>query len=197
MEYFAQNKQDLIVLKYLENKKNGYFLDIGCGYPLTINNTYLLEKKFDWEGISIDIHDYKEPDGQTWYDLRRTKQILANALDIDYLEILKENNAPKVIDFLTMDLEPPDLTLECLFKIPFDKYSFNLILFEIDDEREPNFQKRKKESRSYLKENGYKFLGNIVGQDDIYIHESIDKNINFFESMLEINIPEHIIKHFN
>jgi len=175
-------------------------LDIGCCYPKTINNTYLLEKEFGWDGISIDIHDFVEPNGETWADLRKSKQIIEDALKIDYSDLLRKLNAPKEINFLSMDLEPPDLTYECLKKIPFDEYTFNVILFEIDDEREPNFETRKKESRELIQSKGYIFLGNIGGQDDFYINNSLNtdnNNVNFFDSLIRIGIPESTIKYFN
>lgn len=200
MKSYSQNNQDNLVLEYLNNKTQGFFLDIGCCYPKTINNTYLLEKEFGWDGISIDIHDFIEPNGETWDNLRKSKRIIKDALQIDYLELLKENNAPKTINFLSMDLEPPDLTLECLSKIPFDEYTFNVILFEIDDEREPNFEHRKKESRQRLQSKGYVLLGNIGGQDDFYVHQSlkeINHEINFFKSLINIGVPEHTIRYFN
>jgi hypothetical protein len=197
MEYYSQNKQDLIILEYLNNKTNGYFLDIGCGYPKTINNTFLFETHYNWNGLSIDIHDFQEHSGENWYDIRKTKQILDDALEIDYYKLLRDNNVPKVIDFLTMDLEPPDLTLDALYKIPFDVYQFNLILFEIDDEREPFFEKRKSESRKFLKSKGYNFIGNIGGQDDLYLHNTIITNVDFYQLLINIGIPDYNIKHFN
>lgn len=200
MKSYSQNNQDNLVLEYLNNKTQGFFLDIGCCYPKTINNTYLLEKEFGWNGISIDIHDFVEPNGETWADLRNSKQIIEDALKIDYSDLLRKLNAPKEIDFLSMDLEPPDLTYECLKKIPFDEYTFNVILFEIDDEREPNFETRKKESRELIQSKGYIFLGNIGGQDDFYINNSLntDNNkVNFFDSLIRIGISESTIKYFN
>jgi len=132
MKSYSQNNQDNLVLEYLNNKTQGFFLDIGCCYPKTINNTYLLEKEFGWDGISIDIHDFIEPNGETWDNLRKSKRIIKDALQIDYLELLKENNAPKTINFLSMDLEPPDLTLECLSKIP---YCFLVCMFQVCQNR--------------------------------------------------------------
>ena len=55
MDFYSQIGQDKLVLKYLKNKKNGTFVDIGCGFPKHINNTYLLESEFNWYGISVDL----------------------------------------------------------------------------------------------------------------------------------------------
>jgi len=123
MDFYSQIGQDRLVLKYLKNKMNGTFVDVGCGFPKFINNTYVLENNFNWNGISVDIHMFTEEDGTVWDDCRNTKLILADALTINYSSLFKENNLPINIDYLSMDLEPPDLSLECLFKIPFDERS--------------------------------------------------------------------------
>ena len=173
MQYHSQIGQDKLVLTYLKNKKNGFFLDIGCCYPIQINNTFVLEKDYDWKGISIDIYDFQESTGETWRSCRNTTHVIDDALKIDYKKLLTDYDAPKVIDYLSMDLEPPDLTLECLNKIPFDEYTFNFISFEVDYGRD-NYENRINVSRKIFQDNGYIYLGSICGgQDDIYIHNSL------------------------
>ena len=51
----SQAGQDLFVVAMTQGKENGTWLEIGCAWPITSNNTYLLEKKFGWSGISIDL----------------------------------------------------------------------------------------------------------------------------------------------
>jgi len=47
MKTFSQASQDLFV-KYLTNeKRNGYFVEIGSNHPIAINNTILLEKNIN------------------------------------------------------------------------------------------------------------------------------------------------------
>lgn len=38
----------------LDYKRNGTYVEIGCHDPEYINNTYVLEKYFNWTGISLD-----------------------------------------------------------------------------------------------------------------------------------------------
>ena len=40
---------------YFKNKKDGFFIDIGCYHPFKGNNTYLLYKS-GWSGINIDLN---------------------------------------------------------------------------------------------------------------------------------------------
>jgi hypothetical protein len=181
MNFYSQIGQDRLVLKYLKNKKNGTFVDIGCGFPKHINNTYLLETEFDWDGVSVDLITYSEQDGLTWNDCRKTKLVLNDALTINYSTLFKESNLPINIDYLSMDLEPPDLSLECLYKIPFDEYQFNIITFEVDNNREGD-ENRINKSREFLTSKGYTLIGSLCsGQDDVYLHNSLIGLTNEFQ----------------
>jgi hypothetical protein len=173
MESQSQIGQDQFVLTTLNYIRNGVFVDIGCERPKTISNTYLLENDYDWTGLAIDLIDFKEANGETWEQLRpKSKHIIENALSIDYTSLFEENKLPNVIDYLSIDLEPPQITLECLFKIPFDKYKFKCVTFETDEYREGG-QQRKEISRSFMKEKGYTFIKNMNSQDDFYILENL------------------------
>jgi hypothetical protein len=181
MDFYSQIGQDRLIIKYLKNKKNGTFVDIGCGFPKYINNTYLLETEFDWSGVSVDLIMYTEQDGLTWNDCRKTKLVLNDALTINYSSLFKESNLPINIDYLSMDLEPPDLSLKCLFKIPFDEYQFNIITFEVDNNREGD-ENRINKSREFLTSKGYTLIGSLCsGQDDVYLHNSLIGLTNEFQ----------------
>lgn len=47
----SQNNQDFFVLLALNFKKKGYFVDFGATDGKYMNNTWILEKKFNWKGI--------------------------------------------------------------------------------------------------------------------------------------------------
>ena len=64
---YAMDNEDTAVLNYFKNKKNGFYVDVGCYHPIHRNNTYLLYKK-NWSGINIDtskfsieLFDYMRP----------------------------------------------------------------------------------------------------------------------------------------
>jgi FkbM family methyltransferase len=54
MKSYAQLNQDLSVLEFYNNKKNGYFIEIGENDGIYFSNTYLLENSFDWKGICVE-----------------------------------------------------------------------------------------------------------------------------------------------
>jgi FkbM family methyltransferase len=50
---FSQEGEDLILNRYFEGKKNGFFIDVGAHHPIRFSNTYLFYRK-GWRGINID-----------------------------------------------------------------------------------------------------------------------------------------------
>jgi hypothetical protein len=173
----SQIGQDQVVLQIIGEKQNGTFVDIGCFEPLKISNTFFFETELNWTGIGVDIQDYIGSNGETWKSHRsKTKHVLSDALIIDYIKLFEENNMPETIDYLSLDLEPPELTLECLMKIPFHKYKFNVITFETDEYREGG-QQRVDISRAHLAKYGYKFVGCMNRQDDVYVHNDFKSTL--------------------
>jgi chondroitin 4-sulfotransferase 11 len=51
---YSQYKQEEFVLKYFKNKKNGIFIELGGLDGIRHSNTFLLEKKYDWNGMIIE-----------------------------------------------------------------------------------------------------------------------------------------------
>ena len=55
--YRSEAGQDLWVFGEVFNeKRNGFFLDIGAHDGVAISNTYILENRFDWRGICIEAN---------------------------------------------------------------------------------------------------------------------------------------------
>ena len=177
MKLESQIGQDKFVLEHLNNKKNGFFIDIGSGHPVKINNTIVLEKEYEWSGISFDYgppyaHELSdvtmEKFLEIWSSYRNTKIITGDARKHNFKKIFEENNVPKIIDYLSLDLEPPVVTLEVLKLIPFDEYDFRVITFEHDYYREKSTQGP---SREFLKNHGYKLIKNVNDQEDWYVKQ--------------------------
>jgi FkbM family methyltransferase len=51
---YSQLQQDLNVIKFYNEKKDGFFIEIGANNGISISNTYLLEKQYNWKGICCE-----------------------------------------------------------------------------------------------------------------------------------------------
>ena len=67
----GQLGQDMwVIFRALPIKKKGFFLDLAAGDGVFLNNTYVLEKFFDWDGICI------EPNPLFHKKLRKTRNCI-------------------------------------------------------------------------------------------------------------------------
>lgn len=122
----SQANQDLFCLFCLGGKKNGTFLEIGCGHPFVNSNTHVLESCFGWNGISIDI-DPQLTDLHR--QVRKSTVLCADATTFDYNNLL--SNFDKM-DYLSIDLEPASRTLQALQSLPLQRVTFSVITYEHD-----------------------------------------------------------------
>ena len=163
---FSQVYQDMFVLAMLNGKKHGTFLEIGGAGPKKGNNTFLLEKEFNWKGISVEF----DPKCVEEYKKERDTQILCqDALKIDYDKLIEENYGDTV-DYLQLDIEPADNTYKCLLKMPFDKCKFAVITYEHDYYADFTRSYRDK-SRKYLESMGYVMVANDLSPDGVNTFE--------------------------
>ena len=124
---YSQAGQDLFVLTALDGRREGVFLDLGCNQPILMNNTFLLESEFGWTGLAIDI----DPAFFDLFVFRKCKTLAADGTKLDWDKVI-DLVGTSAIDYLSLDLEPPEATLECLKTIPFDRMEFAVITFEHD-----------------------------------------------------------------
>ncbi len=156
---YSEAYQDLFVLSMLNGKRDGTFIEIGAGRPFYGNNTALLEKQFNWRGISIDL-DERQVSTE-----RSTPFLIKNALEIDYAKIIREMNLGPAVDYLQLDCDPAEVTFEILKKIPFDEYKFKVITFEHDHYNTDRKDLREL-SREFLKSKGYTLVVNDIAPDE-------------------------------
>ncbi len=153
---FSQAGQDMFVLSVLDGKRDGVFLDLGCNQPILINNTYLLESDFGWHGLSVDI----DPSFFEMFVFRKTGTLVADCARLDWDEVI-DTLGTRTIDYLSLDLEPPPVTLECLRSIPFDVLEFGVVTFEHDPYRVGD--EVRVPSRDIFVSNGYVRICSDVG----------------------------------
>jgi hypothetical protein len=188
----SHSYQDLFVLIANNVIENGYFVEIGSAWPKFLNNTYILETELNWKGIMIE---YNNQDLDSYKKMRPNSiHVINDATKIDYLKLLKDNNAPLNINYLQIDLDVENEstlnTLRLFDKYVFDTYKFATITFEHDIYRGDYFDTRFI-SRQILHKRGYVLLFPDVsvgiGQEhnayeDWWVHpDLVDKEfIKFF-----------------
>ena len=131
--------QEEFVLGLLENKKGGHYVELGAFHSKNGSNTNRLENKFDWKGVSFEI---KEEFRKEFND-NRSNPCMGDALDFNYISYFEENDFPKQIDYLQVDIDAgyrddgrPDgsayTSLHGLLAVPLNSYRFTVITFEHD-----------------------------------------------------------------
>lgn len=174
---YSQSWQDMFVLSMTNGKRNGTFVEIGAWHPVSISNSYLLESKYNWNGISIEINPEHS---QEFENIRKCNFILADATSLDYNKLFEDNKLPFIIDYLQLDIDPYDITYECLLLIPFDKYKFSVITYETDFYREnDNGNSFRDKARKIFGSYGYKLVvGNVSNPpfEDWWVHPDLISN---------------------
>ena len=170
---WSQSMQDMFVLMVLDGKKNGVYVEVGGDQPKVINNSYLLETEFDWSGVSFELDEDKV---EYFNSIRKNKCVCADATDYDYESLFNERNYPKQIDYLQLDIDPAEGTLEAMKKIPFSDYRFSVITYETDVYSSgPDIQD---EEIAFLKERGYQLVvRNVRNENNPFEDWWIDPNI--------------------
>jgi len=175
---YSQLHQDMFTLAALNGKTNGTYLEIGAHEPIFISNTYLLETSFSWRGISIELNQDMVTRHKT---MRSNPCLLGDATTANYNEILDQAAMPAVIDYLSIDIDPPQNSLIALKAIPHDRYQFRVITFE-HDYSAGGFAERN-ESRVLLQSLGYKLIvsdvswGNRIVEDWWFHPDHVDAEI--------------------
>lgn len=171
----SQSYQESFVLNVLNEKKNGIFLEIGGHDPVSLSNTYLLEKEFGWSGFSLEI---ERKFSRKYNRKRLNPSICADATSFDYLDYLETNGYPEIIDYLQVDIEPAYQTLAALLRVPIDKFKFRVITFEHDVYADPDNQRVLDVARTVLSSYGYLLVaGNVKNHgnpyEDWFVHPDL------------------------
>lgn len=193
----SQAGQDYWIINEVFNKKKeGYFVDIGAADGVNISNTYILEKKYGWNGVCVEANPefYKkltinrnvpcinicvgEKEEEVEFIISGLDGGIKNLLSNSHIKknstksqtrkmiskpleaILKDVNAPSVIDYLSIDIEGAEYY--ALKNFPFHKYTFRAITIE-----RPN-----KLLQELLALKGYVVVKRIPDLDFFYVHSS-------------------------
>lgn len=142
-------EQEEFVVNVLKEKKEGFFVEVGSHHPKIQNNTFNLEKIYGWKGLALEIQrEYVD-----LYNKERNSLCLKeNALTFDYRNFFIQNNFPKQIDYLQIDVDdtPKYANLKALINIPLSEYRFSVITLEHDVVRDFTLEKMREAQRLIL-----------------------------------------------
>ena len=151
----SQAGQESFVLNVLNEKREGYYVEIGSFESYVTSNTYLLETNYDWKGVGLEIL----PDPAANYNANRKNPCMnVDALTFDYQSYFDEHNFPMQIDYLQVDIEPPLNTLAALAKVLQSNRRFSVITFEHDLYAKKENQAVKDIQKYILSQLGYELI---------------------------------------
>lgn len=139
MRYSGTSSQEHFVLDVLNEKENGFYVELGAFNSRQGSNTYHLETDYNWNGVSFELLE----DRRNEFISNRKNPCMGDALKFDYLEYFRKNNFPEQIDYLQLDIDEgydfamrPEgnhyTTLHGLISLPLTQYRFSVITFEHD-----------------------------------------------------------------
>lgn len=197
--WFSQHGQDVAVAKFLNFKRDGFFVDLAANDAVWASNTFSLEQNFGWKGICIEANPVY------WYRLSfRNCHVVGGIVggqnnvevevnlgeahegpvggivgkDFDNKHgkrgkppekrytvalgsIFEMWNAPKVIDYLSLDVEGAETYI--MREFPFEKYQFKTMTVE----------RPKDELKDLFTKHGYKHVLDFKRGDTLWAHESV------------------------
>lgn len=149
----SQAQQDVFLYAVLADggvtpSHQGSFVEIGAGNPVHWSNSFIADRALHWRGVSIEID---ETAAAGWDQVRTTPVLIGDALAIDYADMFAHFKLPKVIDYLSLDIDDAYDTV--LARLPLDAYTFRVITIEHDAYRYgPKFRDAE---RAILQARGY------------------------------------------
>lgn len=174
----SSQSQEAFVLNVLKEKKEGVFVEIGSSNPRESNNTYLLEKEFNWSGLAID-YDKRLVD--LYNKERSTPCLHFDATKFNYTKYFEENNFPERIDYLQIDIDdtPRHANLLALLQVPLQNYRFSIITIEHDYIRDYTLEKMRDAQRFILSSLGYELVVN-GSSEDFWVDKSYVPQENYW-----------------
>lgn len=104
---YSMDGEDLVILDYFKNKKEGFYVDVGCYHPIHRNNTFLLYKK-GWKGMNIDIHSFSIE----LFNYLRPKDLNYNFAVSDKIELINMYFQKELSQLSTIDYDQAKKSLQ-------------------------------------------------------------------------------------
>lgn len=82
---YSLANEELIIRDFFHDRRDDFFLDVGCANPIQNNNTYYLEKHLGWSGIGVDAL----PEFATAWQRKRPRSKFCNFLVSDHSDTVE------------------------------------------------------------------------------------------------------------
>ena len=185
-KFNALNNLDKKLLQYI-NYKNGFYIECGANDGVDQSNTWHFEKFKNWHGILIEAHqeifrelkknrdkrnilvnkflvsnNYKSQrvnisNNDLMSKFSTTNEGSSFSTSATLTEVLKNSNAPKLIDLFSLDVEGYEF--EVLEGIDFKNFKFKYFLIETNNFNNLN---------NYLNAKKYKFIDKFSNHDYLF-----------------------------
>lgn len=179
-EHRTHHSSDEFALDILGYKKDGYYVEMGSADPIKGNTTYKMEKEYGWKGVGFDL-DKELAD--KYNSVRSNPCILEDATKFNFRKYFEENNFPKQIDYLQIDIEAPmdqagrpkeakGQPLMGLINLPLTEYRFSVISFEHEYLVYYKNKSLRDAQREILDSLGYSLVARI-GHEDWWVDSTV------------------------
>lgn len=159
-----------------------------CVDPIDHKELYLKERKCEFEHAAIykntgvvsfsvrngadDFNMLSSLHDNEVHPVNKSKSQICEVQAITFQDLFKKHNVPKVIDYMSMDVEGAEFLL--INSFPFDDYKILALTFEAMADQNQEQKEKSEKTTKVLKENGYVFVRGI-GHDFLFIHNSLGK----------------------
>ena len=203
----SQLLQDIFCAVTLEEKKDGFFVEVGVGSGRSISNSYLLEKYYGWKGLlvepnrsfhdsiascrsatlerraaaskgnlrlrfeeNVSVGEHSRVANTGGFPILDAKIAKYEVETVTLTEALDMMNAPKIIDFLSLDTEGSEIDI--LEGLDLNQYSFKVMVIE------HNYNQAKQNMLdAKLSPHGYRQVFPHISKFDAwYVHQNVDTN---------------------
>ena len=162
--------ENIVAIKFLKSKKNGFFVDLGVNDPIVFNNTVVLENNFSWNGLSFINGNDGDSVPSIYSDHRHNSKFVIGNLDImNFIPVFANNNVPKNVDYLSFNLNVSNETaMKALpqFSSILNIYKFATISLKHDIFVGDLFNTRES-YRKLLTDAGYKLVFPDVSREEL------------------------------
>jgi FkbM family methyltransferase len=138
------------------------------------NRNCTIDNRCVWTetGRIIDLFEFENDqyltESSTFEENGRLAKNVYSVATVTLADLLMQHNAPRTIDFLSMDVEGGEHAILSTF--PFDEYRFNFISVELHREHAGQDREHAEEINQLMTKNGYKqVFSEASGRDGFYV----------------------------